>query len=146
MSSISVCTPVYNRLHDVSHTSTGTLPIQPSAGWSRAPFLRSGQHAWEYPGRKMVELYTPISPREKRWSGMARGTSSIIFRLQRLILGWEMRLRSVRPLLILLPPSILAFGWTTHYHTHIAGPVIALFFSGFSILWVTVACISVADD
>ncbi|KAG8840099.1 hypothetical protein FRB91_006547 [Serendipita sp. 411] len=51
--------------------------------------------------------------------------------------GWaEMRLESTKLVMILLPPAILAFGWTCQEHTHIVGPVITLFISGFSVLFI----------
>ncbi|CAG8628397.1 1310_t:CDS:2, partial [Acaulospora colombiana] len=49
--------------------------------------------------------------------------------------GWpEMRLRSTIAVMIVLPPSVLAFAWTCQKHTHIAGPVVTLFVSGFTVL------------
>ncbi|KAG8810312.1 hypothetical protein FRC17_002981 [Serendipita sp. 399] len=51
--------------------------------------------------------------------------------------GWaEMRLSSTKVVMILLPPSILAFGWTCEKHTHIVGPIITLFISGFAVLFI----------
>ncbi|CAG8752270.1 7383_t:CDS:2, partial [Acaulospora colombiana] len=49
--------------------------------------------------------------------------------------GWpEMRLRSTIAVMVVLPPSVLAFAWTCQKHTHIAGPVVTLFISGFTVL------------
>ncbi|CAG7852154.1 SubName: Full=Uncharacterized protein {ECO:0000313/EMBL:CCA72097.1} [Serendipita indica DSM 11827] len=51
--------------------------------------------------------------------------------------GWpEMRLNSTKPVMIILPPTILAFAWTCQKHTHIAGPVVSLFFAGFAVLFI----------
>lgn len=36
----------------------------------------------------------------------------------------------------LLPPAVLAFAWTCQKHAHVAGPVVALFISGFAVLYV----------
>jgi len=36
----------------------------------------------------------------------------------------------------LLPPSVLVYAWTVQKHTHIAGPIVSLFISGFSVLFV----------
>ncbi|KIM29950.1 hypothetical protein M408DRAFT_67165 [Serendipita vermifera MAFF 305830] len=51
--------------------------------------------------------------------------------------GWpEMRLKSTRVIVLLAPLSILAYGWTVQKHTHVAGPIVSLFISGFSVLFV----------
>lgn len=48
----------------------------------------------------------------------------------------EMRLKCTLPLMPVLLASYLTYAWTAHYHTIVAGPVIALFCAGFSISFV----------
>jgi Na+/melibiose symporter-like transporter len=40
--------------------------------------------------------------------------------------------------MILLPPAVVAFGWTCEKHTNIAGPVVTLFASGFAVSSVSI--------
>lgn len=46
----------------------------------------------------------------------------------------EMRLQSTYAAMVLMIPSFLVYAWTCEYKVNIAGPVIALFFAGFSIM------------
>lgn len=48
----------------------------------------------------------------------------------------EMRLRAAMPGMPLAVASCLVYAWTAHYTTNIAGPVVALFFAGFAIVFV----------
>lgn len=48
----------------------------------------------------------------------------------------EMRLKSTLPGMPLIIVSYLVYAWTTDYKTNIAGPVVGLFFAGFSLMFV----------
>ncbi|KAJ7353399.1 vacuolar DHA amino acid exporter [Mycena albidolilacea] len=47
----------------------------------------------------------------------------------------EMRLKSTAYGLILLPPSVLAFGWVSAKHVHVSALCVFLFLSGFFVIW-----------
>ncbi|KAJ6463377.1 vacuolar DHA amino acid exporter [Mycena sanguinolenta] len=47
----------------------------------------------------------------------------------------EMRLKSTKFGLILLPPSVLAYGWVSAKHVHVAAMCTFLFLSGFFMIW-----------
>ncbi|KAJ7718592.1 vacuolar DHA amino acid exporter [Mycena maculata] len=47
----------------------------------------------------------------------------------------EMRLKSTTVGLLLLPPSVLGFGWVTEKHVHVSSMCVFLFFSGFFGIW-----------
>jgi hypothetical protein len=69
-----------------------------------------------------------------------KSTSSLLIMLTRLAWCVQMRLKSTLIMMALLPPSVLAYAWTCQKHTHIAGPVICLFISGFAVLYVLLSC------
>ncbi|KAF9517241.1 hypothetical protein BS47DRAFT_1339996 [Hydnum rufescens UP504] len=48
----------------------------------------------------------------------------------------EMRLRSTLVVMGLLPPCVLAYAWMCQMKVHVAGPVVMLFFAGFSAIWI----------
>ncbi|KZT53351.1 MFS general substrate transporter [Calocera cornea HHB12733] len=48
----------------------------------------------------------------------------------------EMRIHSMHVVMPLLPLSALAYAWTAQEKVHIAGPVVCLFVSGFSTMWI----------
>lgn len=45
-----------------------------------------------------------------------------------------MRLQSTKLVMLLIPPAVLAYGWMCQYKIHVAGPIVALFVSGFGVL------------
>ncbi|KAJ7146019.1 major facilitator superfamily domain-containing protein [Mycena epipterygia] len=47
----------------------------------------------------------------------------------------EMRLKSTKYGLCLLPPSVLAFGWVSEKHVHVSAMCVFLFLSGFFAIW-----------
>lgn len=47
-----------------------------------------------------------------------------------------MRLQSTTVATFILPLFVLAYGWTVHYHVHVAAPAIILFLAGFTLVWV----------
>ncbi|KAG8965944.1 hypothetical protein FRC05_002935 [Tulasnella sp. 425] len=47
----------------------------------------------------------------------------------------EFRLQSTIPAMVILPLATLAYGWTCHFHVHVAAPVVFLFVAGFCLLW-----------
>lgn len=47
----------------------------------------------------------------------------------------EMRLKSTTIAMLILPFATLAYGWTCHYHVHVAAPVVALLVAGFTLMW-----------
>ncbi|EPQ54769.1 MFS general substrate transporter [Gloeophyllum trabeum ATCC 11539] len=47
----------------------------------------------------------------------------------------EMRLESTKATMVILPLAVVAYGWLVEKHVHIAAVCIALFFCGFSSIW-----------
>ncbi|KAG8892191.1 hypothetical protein FRC01_014298, partial [Tulasnella sp. 417] len=47
----------------------------------------------------------------------------------------EFRLESTIPAMVVLPLAVFAYGWTCHFHVHVAAPVVSLFIAGFCLLW-----------
>ncbi|KAG8965945.1 hypothetical protein FRC05_002936 [Tulasnella sp. 425] len=45
------------------------------------------------------------------------------------------RLQSTTHAMVILPLATLAYGWTCHFHVHVAAPVVSLFVAGFSLFW-----------
>ncbi|KAI0049392.1 MFS general substrate transporter [Auriscalpium vulgare] len=48
----------------------------------------------------------------------------------------EMRLQSIKPAMVPLPLSVIAYAWLAEKHQHIATLCVALFFSGFFSIWI----------
>ncbi|KAI0258411.1 MFS general substrate transporter [Gloeopeniophorella convolvens] len=48
----------------------------------------------------------------------------------------EMRLDSMKPVLLFLPLPVVAYGWLAQEHIHIASVCVMLFFSGFFSIWI----------
>ncbi|KZO96072.1 MFS general substrate transporter [Calocera viscosa TUFC12733] len=58
----------------------------------------------------------------------------------------EMRLQSTHIIMPLLPLSTLAYAWTAQEKVNIAGPVICLFFAGFSTMWIYATTLAYVVD
>ncbi|KZS93595.1 MFS general substrate transporter, partial [Sistotremastrum niveocremeum HHB9708] len=58
----------------------------------------------------------------------------------------EMRLESTKLCMFLLPPSVIAYAWMAQKHVHIAGLVVALFFSGFASIWIYASTLAYIVD
>ncbi|KAG8998438.1 hypothetical protein FRB90_012304 [Tulasnella sp. 427] len=47
----------------------------------------------------------------------------------------EFRFESTIPALVVLPLAAITYGWTCHFHVHVAAPVVSLFAAGFCLMW-----------
>ncbi|KAF9502098.1 vacuolar DHA amino acid exporter [Pleurotus eryngii] len=58
----------------------------------------------------------------------------------------EMRLKSTLLGLVLLPPSIIGFGWVSHQHLHISAICVMLFLNGFFSIWIYASTLAYIVD
>ncbi|KAL4266521.1 MFS transporter superfamily protein [Pleurotus pulmonarius] len=58
----------------------------------------------------------------------------------------EMRLKSTLLGLVLLPPSIIGFGWVSHQHLHISAICAMLFLNGFFSIWIYASTLAYIVD
>jgi len=57
-----------------------------------------------------------------------------------------MRLQSTKLVMIIIPPAVVAFAWITHQKLHWAGAVVALFVSGFGVLFIYASTLAYIVD
>ncbi|TCD62101.1 hypothetical protein EIP91_007476 [Steccherinum ochraceum] len=58
----------------------------------------------------------------------------------------EMRLQSTTAAMFILPPSVLAYAWICDQHVHVSAICVALFFAGFSSIWIYSATLAYIVD